>query len=203
MPVRFVRKTVGLLGGSFNPAHDGHRHISLQALKLLGLDEVWWLVSPLNPLKQAKDMASYDRRVASAEKIASHPRIKVSRVEQEINTRYTIDTISKLQKMYPDISFVWLMGADNLLEFHHWYCWRSIMHAVPIAVLPEKLCFKSSSRQNGTVVPFIPAPAAGSAPTGFYETAGLDFPADQETPGFGNRNSQQRFISSRRLKSCP
>ena len=138
MPVKFVRKTVGLLGGSFNPAHDGHRHISLQALKLLGLNEVWWLVSPLNPLKQAKDMASYDRRVASAEKIASHPRIKVSRVEQEINTRYTIDTISKLQEMYPDISFVWLMGADNLLEFHHWYCWRSIMHAVPIAVFARK-----------------------------------------------------------------
>ena len=192
MPVRFVRKTVGLLGGSFNPAHDGHRHISLQALKLLGLDEVWWLVSPLNPLKQAKDMASYDRRVASAEKIASHPRIKVSRVEQEINTRYTIDTISKLQEMYPDISFVWLilLAVNHACRSHCRFC-------------QKKLCFKSSSRQNGTVVPFIPAPAAGSAPTGFYETAGLDFPADQETPGFGNRNSQQRFISSRRLKSCP
>lgn len=138
MPVKFVRKTVGLLGGSFNPAHDGHRHISLQALKLLGLDEVWWLVSPLNPLKQAKDMASYDRRVSSAEAVASHPRIKVSRIEQEINTRYTVDTIFKLQEMYPDVSFVWLMGADNLTEFHRWHRWREIAHAVPIAVFARK-----------------------------------------------------------------
>ena len=138
MPVKFVRKTVGLLGGSFNPAHDGHRYISLQALKLLGLDEVWWLVSPLNPLKQAKDMASYERRVESAEKIAHHPQIKISKFEMENNTRYTIDTITKLQETYPDISFVWLMGADNLLEFHHWYRWRSIIRSVPIAVFARK-----------------------------------------------------------------
>ena len=120
MPVRYVRKTVGLLGGSFNPAHDGHRYISLQALKLLGVDEVWWLVSPLNPLKEAKDMASYDRRVAIAEQVSNHPRIKVSRIEQEIGTRYTADTLEKLRELYPDTAFVWLMGADNLTQFHRW-----------------------------------------------------------------------------------
>ena len=135
---KFVRKTVGLLGGSFNPAHDGHRYISVQALKLLKLDEIWWLVSPLNPLKQAKDMASYERRLESARTAACHPRIKVSNIEREIGTHYTFDTISKLKEMYPDICFVWLMGADNLLEFHHWHRWRSIMRLVPIAIFDRK-----------------------------------------------------------------
>lgn len=138
MQVKFVRKTVGLLGGSFNPAHDGHRYISLQALKLLGLDEVWWLVSPLNPLKQAKDMASYERRIETAKQIAQHPRIKVSVIESEIGTRYTVDTLLKLKELYPDINFVWLMGADNLSQFPLWYRWRTIMHTVPIAVFARK-----------------------------------------------------------------
>ncbi|MBO4521015.1 MAG: nicotinate-nucleotide adenylyltransferase [Alphaproteobacteria bacterium] len=138
MQVRHVRKTVGLLGGSFNPAHDGHRYISLQALKLLGLDEVWWLVSPLNPLKEAKDMASYDRRLTIAKKIARHPHIKVSDIEYQIGTRYTIDTLTKLKEMFPDTNFVWLMGADNLLQIPQWYRWRDIMHSVPIAVFARK-----------------------------------------------------------------
>lgn len=138
MQVRHVRKTVGLLGGSFNPAHDGHRYISLQALKLLGLDEVWWLVSPLNPLKQAKDMASYERRLKIAEDVAAHPQIKISDVERYIGTRYTIDTLTKLKELYPDTGFVWLMGADNLLQFPRWYRWRDIMHTVPVAVFARK-----------------------------------------------------------------
>lgn len=138
MQVRFVRKTVGLLGGSFNPAHDGHRYISLQAVKLLGLDEVWWLVSPLNPLKKASDMASYERRLETAKETARHPRIKVSDIESRIGTHYTIDTLTKLKELYPDINFVWLMGADNLWQFHHWYRWRSIMRSVPIAVFDRK-----------------------------------------------------------------
>ncbi len=138
MQVRFVRKTVGLLGGSFNPAHNGHRYISLQALKLLGLDEIWWLVSPLNPLKQSKDMASYERRLETAQEVANHPHIIVSDLEYKIGTHYTIDTLTKLKELYPDINFVWLMGADNLLQFHQWYRWRSIMHSVPIAVFARK-----------------------------------------------------------------
>lgn len=138
MQVRYVRKTVGLLGGSFNPAHDGHRYISLQALKLLGLDEVWWLVSPLNPLKKADDMASYERRLAMAKETARHPRIKVSDIESRIGTHYTIDTLTELKKLYPDTNFIWLMGADNLLQFHHWHRWREIMACVPIAVFDRK-----------------------------------------------------------------
>ena len=138
MQVRHVRKTVGLLGGSFNPAHDGHRYISLQALKKLRLDEIWWLVSPLNPLKRKDEMASYDRRLESALAVARHPRIKVSDIERKIGSQYTFDTISKLKETYPNINFVWLMGADNLLQFHHWRRWRSIMHTVPIAVFARK-----------------------------------------------------------------
>lgn len=138
MTVRYAHKTIGLLGGSFNPAHDGHRYISLQALKLLQLDEIWWLVSPLNPLKEASGMASYERRMASAQAVARHPKIRVSSIEKEIHTRYTADTIEKLQKLYPDVNFVWLMGADNLVSFHRWDHWRTIMHSVPIAVFARK-----------------------------------------------------------------
>lgn len=138
MPVKYAHKTIGLLGGSFNPAHDGHRYISLQALKLLGLDEIWWLVSPLNPLKDEKGMASYERRLESAERIAHHPRIKVSMIEKEMGTRYTVDTVTQLKKLYPDINFVWLMGADNLAEFDRWKDWRIIMQTLPIAVFARK-----------------------------------------------------------------
>lgn len=139
MSVKFAPKKVGLLGGSFNPAHEGHRYISLQALKLLGLHEVWWLVSPLNPLKEKnKDMASYQKRLASAEAVARHDRIKISTIETERGTRYTIDTLKQLKKMYPNTHFVWLMGADNLADFHRWYRWREIMHTVPVAVFARK-----------------------------------------------------------------
>ena len=138
MRVKHVRKTVGLLGGSFNPAHDGHRHISLQALKLLDLDEVWWLVSPLNPLKSAKDMASYERRLETARSVARHPCIKVSDIEVRLGTRYTIDILEKLKELNPDIDFVWLMGADNLAQFPQWYRWQDILHTVPVAVFARK-----------------------------------------------------------------
>lgn len=139
MTVKHVRKTVGILGGSFNPAHEGHRYVSLQALALLDLDEVWWLVSPQNPLKSTNGMAAYERRFASAEKmVADLPRVVVSDIEREFNTQYTADTIRKLRERYPDINFVWLMGADNLIGFHRWEEWRTIMHAVPIAVFARK-----------------------------------------------------------------
>ncbi len=139
MTDRFAHKKIGLLGGSFNPAHDGHRYISLQALRLLGLDEVWWLVSPLNPLKETNvDMAVFSRRLESAERTANHPRIRISSVESEIGTRYTVDTLEKLKEMHPQTHFVWLMGADNLADFHRWYRWKDIIRIVPIAVFARK-----------------------------------------------------------------
>ena len=139
MTGKFERKKVGILGGSFNPAHDGHLYISRQALELLDLDEVWWLVSPQNPLKPTDGMAEFSRRFDSAVKVAAaEPRIVVSAIENEFQTRYTADTIRCLRERFPDIAFVWLMGADNLIDFHRWQEWRTIMRSVPIAVFARK-----------------------------------------------------------------
>lgn len=127
---------IGLLGGSFNPAHGGHRAISLAAMRALGLDEVWWLVSPGNPLKDgASDMAPLAARLASAERAARGSRIRPSAIEARLGTRYTADTLKKLTRLYPDHRFVWLMGADNLAQFHRWRDWRGIARTVPIAVI--------------------------------------------------------------------
>jgi len=125
----------GLLGGSFNPAHHGHRQISLAARRLLGLDEVWWLVSPGNPLKPQEDMAPIRARVASAKVAARRAPIRVTAIERGLGTRYTIDTLRALKRRYPRRRFVWLMGADNLAQFHRWRDWRGIARTVPIAVL--------------------------------------------------------------------
>lgn len=130
------RARVGLLGGSFNPAHEGHRHIALLALKLLGLDEVWLLVSPQNPLKPVIGMAPMTQRLASAEAVcAGHPRLRPTWIETQWGTRYTTDTLAVMRRRFPHIRFVWLMGADNLAGFHRWVRWDSIFHAVPVAIL--------------------------------------------------------------------
>lgn len=127
---------IGILGGSFNPAHGGHRAISLAALDALGLDEVWWLVSPGNPLKeQAGDMAPFAARFASAVRVARHAPIRVSAIERRLGTRYTVDTLAKLRRLYPKKQFVWLMGSDNLAQFDRWKGWRRIAREVPIAVI--------------------------------------------------------------------
>ncbi|MEI9927715.1 MAG: nicotinate-nucleotide adenylyltransferase [Sphingomonas sp.] len=128
-------KRVGLLGGSFNPAHPGHRAISLHALRALGLDEVWWLVSPGNPLKPEAGMAPFAARKASARRMARHAPIHVTGIEQRLGTRYTADTLARLTRMFRRHRFVWLMGADNLAQFHQWQDWRGIAREVPIAVI--------------------------------------------------------------------
>lgn len=125
---------IGLLGGSFNPAHKGHRRLSLAAIDRLGLDEIWWLVSPGNPLKQAKDMAPLAARLASARRMARGAPIRATAIERELGTRYTVDTLRALVRRYPDRRFIWLMGADNLAQFHRWRDWRRIAALVPIAV---------------------------------------------------------------------
>lgn len=128
------RLTVGLLGGSFNPAHDGHRYISEQALKRLRLDQVWWLVSPQNPLKAAEGMASLGERMAYARTVARHPRIRVTDIEARMRLTHTADVLERLCRRYPSIRFVWLMGADNLATIHRWKHWHKIFTTVPIAV---------------------------------------------------------------------
>ena len=125
----------GLLGGSFNPAHRGHRRISVQAIRRLGLDEVWWLVSPGNPLKGEKGMAPLAARFVSARRAARPAPIRATAIEAELGTRYTIDMLRALVRRYPRRRFVWLMGADNLAQFHLWRDWRRIARTVTIAVV--------------------------------------------------------------------
>jgi nicotinate-nucleotide adenylyltransferase len=130
-------KRVGLLGGSFNPAHKGHLQLSLAAIEALGLDELWWLVSPGNPLKVEAGMASYEARLKSAREVAKGTDIQVSDFEQLAGTRHTIDTLREILERHSDRRFIWLMGADSLDQFHRWKDWRDISQLVPIAVLPR------------------------------------------------------------------
>lgn len=124
------------MGGSFNPAHAGHRQISVEALRRLRLDEVWWLVSPQNPLKPAVGMAPLAVRLASARAMARHqPRIRVSAIEVELGTRFAVDTVAALRHRYRRTRFVWLVGADILPELHRWHRWRDLLRSVPVAVL--------------------------------------------------------------------
>ncbi len=127
-------RRIGLLGGSFNPAHDGHRHISLLALKLLGLDYVWWLVSPQNPLKSRRGMASLSERLAEARRAARHPRIRITAIETALSTTYTAETLDRLHELFPGTRFVWLMGADNLTQIPRWRNWMRIFETTPVAV---------------------------------------------------------------------
>lgn len=124
---------MGLLGGSFNPAHEGHRYISLEALKRLDLDQVWWLVSPQNPLKETTGMAPLAQRLGTAREVARHPRLKVLALETRLGTRYTADTLVRLAT-WRGFRFVWLMGADNLAQLHRWRRWRRIMTTCGVAV---------------------------------------------------------------------
>jgi nicotinate-nucleotide adenylyltransferase len=127
---------IGLLGGSFNPAHRAHRRISLEAARVLGLDEVWWLVSPGNPLKEgASDMAPFNSRLASAKQMARRARIRVSDFERCEGTRYSIDTVKRLKRRYPQHRFIWLLGSDTLPNFHLWRDWRGLARELPIAVI--------------------------------------------------------------------
>ena len=127
-------QVIGLLGGSFDPPHSGHLHISREALKRFGLNRVWWLVSPGNPLKR-HGPAPLPERMAAARALVDHPRIHVTDIEARLGTRYTAETLAALCARAPGRRFVWLMGADNLAQFHRWQDWRGIMERVPVGVL--------------------------------------------------------------------
>jgi nicotinate-nucleotide adenylyltransferase len=126
---------IGLFGGSFNPPHAAHRAASLLAMKRLQLDHVWWLVTPGNPLKDVHALASIDARIDAARRLARHPRIHVTGIEASLGTRFTSDTVTELCHRCPGVRFVWIMGADNLSQFHRWRNWRAITRAVPFAVV--------------------------------------------------------------------
>ncbi|MBF9058107.1 nicotinate-nucleotide adenylyltransferase [Rhodobacterales bacterium HKCCSP123] len=133
-PLALPGMTIGLFGGSFDPPHAGHVHVSREALKRFGLDRVWWLVSPGNPLK-ARGPAPLGRRMAAARALVRDPRITVTEIEAHLGTRYTAETLSRLMALYPGVRFVWLMGADNLAQFHRWQQWEWILRTVPVGVL--------------------------------------------------------------------
>ena len=139
---------IGLLGGSFDPAHDGHLYVSETARRALKLDQVWWLVSPGNVLKPAPGALA--TRLAGAKAVAHHPSIRVTDIETQLGTRYTIDTVAALQKRFPAVHFVWLMGSDNLEQFSRWRRWRQIAAQIPIAVV----------RRPGSVLAPLHAPLA-------------------------------------------
>ena len=132
-PVARAGRKIGLLGGSFDPAHEGHVHITREALKRFELDEVWWLVSPGNPLK-TRGPAPIDKRLAQARHVMRHPRVRITTLEHQLGTRFTAETLEVLTQRYPGVTFVWLMGADNLASFHNWERWRDIFELVPIGV---------------------------------------------------------------------
>jgi nicotinate-nucleotide adenylyltransferase len=125
---------IGLFGGSFDPAHDGHLRVSLEALKVLRLDQVWWLVSPQNPLKVSAPSNGLARRLAAAGSVARHPRIRVTDIEAELGTTYSAETLARLLPRLPGVLPVWMMGADNLASFHRWRDWQRIAATLPIAV---------------------------------------------------------------------
>ncbi len=133
-PIATKGMVIGLLGGSFDPAHEGHAHLTREALARMGLDQVWWLVTPGNPLK-ARQPAPMAERLARARAVMNDPRVKITDLEARLGTRATIDTITKLKAIYPGVHFVWLMGADNLVQFHKWNRWRDILRSVPVGVL--------------------------------------------------------------------
>ncbi len=127
---------VGLLGGSFDPPHAGHVHITLMALRAFALDRVWWLVSPGNPLKR-RGPAEMARRIEACRRLVAHPRVAVTGLEAALGTRHTADTLRALRRRRPELRFIWLMGADNLATLHRWEDWASILRGVPVGVLPR------------------------------------------------------------------
>ena len=153
LPMVSPRMRIGLLGGSFNPAHAAHVEISLTALKRLGLDQVWWLVTPGNPLKHPFKLPSLAERVAAARGVANHPRIAVTGFPGEKGSTYTIDLLTELKRRFPGVSFVWLMGADNLAEFHRWRSWQKIVETTPIAVL-DRPGFRMKARASQAATRF-------------------------------------------------
>jgi nicotinate-nucleotide adenylyltransferase len=135
MPIAIPGMRIGLFGGTFNPPHAAHRAVSLLALNRLGLDRIWWLATPGNPLKDTRALPPLEKRIQAARKLVKHPFIDVTGIEATLGTRYSYDTVAALRNRYPSVRFVFLMGADNLAQFHRWKRWRGLARLVPIAVV--------------------------------------------------------------------
>jgi nicotinate-nucleotide adenylyltransferase len=182
---------IGLLGGSFNPAHDGHIHASALALKQLHLDYVWWLVAPQNPLKAVRGMAAFDARLTRAKAFVRDPRIVVTGIEAELGTRFTIDTLAALKRRFPRIHFVWLMGSDNLLQLPRWRDWQGIFAAMPLAVVARP----------GTALRARTSQAAGQF-RAFHIAPGRHFSV-MRPPAWTIIDAKRNFASATQLRASP
>ena len=166
-PTAIAGQKIGLLGGSFDPAHEGHAHITREALKRFGLDRVWWLVSPGNPLK-TRQPAPMAERIARGRAVIPHPRVVITDIEARLGTRYTAQTLRRLMAIYPGVRFVWLMGADNLASFHLWQDWEWIMTTVPIGIFARpgtRLAARGARAAEEYARYRLPAEAAALLPT--------------------------------------
>jgi nicotinate-nucleotide adenylyltransferase len=139
LPRHTSQMTIGLFGGSFNPPHLGHRLVTLTALKRLGLDRIWWIVTPGNPLKDTRHLLPLAQRMAACRTLMPEPMIDITSFERDIGTRYTLDTLRYLKKRCPAVRFIWIMGADNLIQFHRWQGWRDIAELMPIAIIDRPM----------------------------------------------------------------
>lgn len=182
---------IGLLGGSFDPPHLAHREISLFAIKRLKLDRVWWLVTPGNPLKADRAPHDLAERMEAARQVAHDPRIEVSCLESVIGTRYTADTIRYLCRRASGLHFVWIMGADNLAQFHRWHDWRIIASEVPIAVIDRP-------PQTFRALASPAAQALGRYRLPEIHAAGL---AEQPTPAWVFLTGKKLYLSSTGLRN--
>jgi nicotinate-nucleotide adenylyltransferase len=182
---------IGLLGGSFNPPHPGHRQLSLFALRRLALNRIWWLVTPGNPLKDVAKLPGLADRMAQAAKIAASPRIVVTGAEAALGTRYTADFIRHLKRRAGSVHFVWIMGSDNLVQLHLWEDWREIAASVPIAVV---------NRPGSLLAPLSARAARALAP---YRIDEADAPmlAGREPPAWVFLNGRRNPVSSTALRS--
>ncbi|WP_457105062.1 nicotinate-nucleotide adenylyltransferase [Methylobacterium sp. P5_C11] len=170
LPPSAAGMRIGLYGGSFNPAHLGHRHVTLSALRRLGLDRVWWLVSPGNPLKSRNALPSVAERCAQARRLARHPRIAVTGFEAVLGVRFTVQTLRFLTRRHPGVHFVWIMGADSLATFHRWKGFSEIARLMPIAVIDRPgftmtpLSARAARRLVGARIPEVAAPTLALRP---------------------------------------
>jgi nicotinate-nucleotide adenylyltransferase len=135
LPRHAAGMTIGLFGGSFNPPHGGHRLVTLTALRRLGLDHVWWIVTPGNPLKDTRGLLPLDQRMVLCRRLVPEPKVAITGFEAGIGTRYTLDTLRYLKRRCPTVRFVWIMGSDNLVQFHRWQGWRAIAGLMPVCVV--------------------------------------------------------------------
>lgn len=182
---------IGLYGGSFNPAHQGHRQVSLFALQRLALDQVWWLVTPGNPLKDIRALPPLEQRMTGAAQVAAHPRIVVTGAEKKFRTRYTADLLDILKRRAPHTRFVWLMGSDLLAQFHRWDRWRDIARTVPIAVV---------NRPGHLIVP-LSARAAHALRDYRVDESDAPLLADMEPPAWTYLTGPRTAASSTALRS--